>query len=156
MRSHFRALIAVLLFGMPVLPAWAVNQQVPDMQNAKAWIDKGMLMREAGNQGSTEAFIKAAEHLDKAIAAEKDIQILVRAYTLRARCRNLLGNNDEAIQDLTKAIELAPQDGDIYYMRSFIHEAMGHARLSLDDLKTAARKNNEKAQGELKAKNILW
>ncbi len=140
MKNHFRASIAILLFAMLVHPAWAVNQQGPDLQSAKAWIDKGMLLREAGNQGSTEAFKEAAQYLDKAIAAEKNIQILVQAYRLRARCRNLLGNNAEAIQDLTKAIELAPDDGDIYYMRSFIHELMGHADLSLDDLKSGCAK----------------
>ncbi len=75
---------------------------------------------------------------------------------MRARCHNLLGDNEQAIRDLDRAIELSPDDGDIYYLRSFIHEIMGHTQLSVADLQTSARKGNEKAMDELKIKEIRW
>jgi tetratricopeptide (TPR) repeat protein len=133
------------------------DSQERNLQSAKIWFDKGMLFREAGDPVSNEAFKQAAGDLDSFIEAQgKDIQGLTRAYTLRARCHNLLGNNEQAIRDLDRAIELSPDDGDIYYLRSFIHEITGHAQLSIADLKTSARKGNEKARGELKAKGIQW
>ena len=157
--AHFqRDLLAIA--SAAVIVAFLLNaahSQAPGVQSAKAWFDKGMLLREAGDAHSTEAFKEATRDLDSFIDAnEDDIPGLSRAYTLRARCYSLLGNNKQAIQDIDKAIELSPEDGDIYYLRSFVHEIMGHTQLSLADLKMAARKGNEKARGELKAKGIQW
>ncbi len=128
-----------------------------DVQSAKAWFDKGMLFREAGDARSADAFKQAVQGLDDYIAANKsDRHGLTRAYTLRARCHNLLGNNEKAIQDLDRAVGLSPSDGDIYYLRAFIHEIAGHRQLSVDDLKMSARQGNEKAKDELKRKGIQW
>jgi tetratricopeptide (TPR) repeat protein len=129
----------------------------PDVQSAKVWFDKGMLFREARDPRSNDAFKQAAGDLDSFIDAHgNNFQDLTRAYTLRARCHNLLGNNEQAIRDLDRAAELSPDDGNIYYLRSFIHEMMGHTQLSVDDLIASARKGNEKARGELKVKGIQW
>ncbi len=129
----------------------------PDAQSAKAWFDKGMLFREAGDPQSNEAFIQAAGDLDTFINAEgNNFQDLTRAYTLRARCHNLLSNNEQAIHDLDRAIALSPDEGDIYYLRSYTHEIMGHTQLSVDDLQASARTGNEKAKDELKRKGIQW
>ncbi len=137
--------------------AGIVDCQERSLQSAKAWFDKGMLFREAGDPRSTDAFKQAAEDLDIYIDANgNELQGLTRAYTLRARCHNLLGDNEQAIRDLDRAIALSPDDGDIYYLRSFIHEMMGHTQVSVDDLQASARKGNEKAKGELKRKGIQW
>ncbi len=157
--AHFqRDLIAIA--SVAVIVAFLLNSahsRAPDVQSAKAWFDKGMLLREAGDARSTDAFKQAAHDLDSFIDANgDDIPGLTRAYTLRARCYSLLGNNEQAIRDIDKAIELSPEDGDIYYLRSLIHEFLGHTQLSVADLKTSARKGNEKARGELKAKGVQW
>ncbi len=150
-------LFAVVLAGLLTFSAGLVQGVEPNLQNAKAWFDKGMLYREAGDPRSTDAFKQAAADLDVFIAAQgKSSPDPARAYTLRARCRNLLGDNEQAIRDLDRAIELSPADGNLYFLRSFIYETMGNAQLSLADLRTAAQKGNEKARGELKAKGRTW
>ncbi len=155
--AHLRCEWAAIVSALVLVVSTGASSRVSDVQSAKAWFDKGMLYREAGDPRSTDAFKQAAQNLDGVIdAGGNDIPGLTRAYTVRARCHNLLGNNEQAIQDLDKAIALSPEDGDIYYLRSFIHEIMGHAQLSVADLKISARKGNEKAQGELKAKGIQW
>ncbi len=137
--------------------AGIVDSQQRNLQSAKIWFDQGMLFREAGDPRSTGAFKQAAQDLDIYIDANgNDLQGLGRAYTLRARCHNFLGDNEQAIRDLDRAIELSPDDGDVYYLRSFIHEMMGHPQLSVADLQISARKGNEKAKDELKAKGIRW
>ncbi len=151
------ACTAIVLSAIIFIFAGIVDSQERNLQNAKTWFDKGMLFREAGDPRSNDAFKQAAGDLDSYIDANgNDSQGLTRAYTLRARCHNLLGNNEQAIRDLNRALELSPDDGDIYYLRSFIHEMMGHTQLSVADLQTSARKGNEKARGELKVKGIQW
>lgn len=154
----FRRVRAVIVpASMVAILLSSAYSQAPDVQSAKAWFDKGMLLREAGDARSSDAFGQALQDLDNYIAATgRDSPSLIRAYTLRAKCHNLLGNNEQAIQDLDKAIALSPEDGDIYYVRSFIHELMGHTQLSATDLTTSAHKGNEKARSELKAKGIQW
>ncbi len=144
---------AIIVF----LFAGIADCQERSLQSAKMWFDKGMLFREAGDPRSTDAFKQAAQDLDIYIDANgNDLQGLARAYTLRARCHNLLGDNEQAIRDLDRAIELSPDDGDVYYLRSFIHEIMRHTQLSVADLQTSARKGNGKAMDELKVKGIRW
>lgn len=156
MNTCARPFLAVVLTGIILLSPGIVLSG-PDLHTAKAWFDKGMLYREAGDPRATDAFRRAAADMDDVIAAKgSGSTALAKAYTLRARCRNMLGNNDEAVRDLDRAIELSPSDGDLYYIRSFMHEIMGHTELSLADLRSAAQKGNEKAQGELKAKGMNW
>jgi tetratricopeptide (TPR) repeat protein len=129
----------------------------PDMMAAKALIDKGMLQREAGKPGSTKTFGQAKLLLDGVIASTgKDASDLAKAYELRARCRSLLGNNEQALSDLDKAIALSPDAGDLYYLRSFVHGTMGHDRASVADLQAAARKGYQKARDELTARRPQW
>jgi tetratricopeptide (TPR) repeat protein len=155
--TNFRHAWTVIVSAAILVASGSASSREPDVQSAKAWFDKGMLFREAGDSRSTEAFKQAARDLDGFINSnENEIQGLTRAYTLRARCYNLLGNNEQAIRDLDKAIELSPADGDIYYLRSFMHEIMGHAQLSVADLKVSAQRGNQKAQDELKVKGIQW
>ncbi len=148
---------AAASFTIIFIFAGIAGSQERNLQSAKAWFDKGMLFREAGDPRSTDAFRQAAQDLDGYIESSRnDLHGLTKAYILRARCRNLLGDNEQAIRDLDKAIALSPDDGDLYYLRSFIHEIMGHTRSSVDDLKMAARRGNEKAKDELKIKGIPW
>jgi tetratricopeptide (TPR) repeat protein len=133
------------------LPGYARGQEAL-IASARAWFDKGMLYQEAGNAKAGDAFKQAIEDLDKYISGkEADPQRLPGAYVLRAKCRIFHGQGRQAIPDLDKAIELSPDDGDIYYLRSFVYRITGDADRFLEDLKTAARKGNEKAKGDLTA-----
>ncbi len=156
--AGFRSLGAVIVSSAIIfIFAGIANSQEQNLQSAKAWFDKGMLYREAGDPRSDDGFQQAVRDLNGYIkSGGNNPQGLTRAYTLRARCRNLLGDNGEAIRDLDRAIALSPNDGDIYYLRSFIHEIMGQVRIAIDDLKTAARYGNEKAKDELRIKGIQY
>ncbi len=156
--AYIRAACTMILSSVIILIiAGIVDGQEQKLQSAKAWFDKGMLLREAGDPRSADAFKQASRDLDVYIGANgNDLQALTRAYTLRARCWNLLGDNEQAIRDLNKAIGLSPGDGDLYYLRAFIHELMGQTRVSIDDLTMSARCGNEKARDELKRKGMQW
>ncbi len=157
MASIRAACTVVVSSAIIFLFAGIVDSQERNLQSAKIWFDKGMLFREAGDPRSADAFKQAVHDLDRFIdAKENNSQDLIRAYSLRARCHSLLGNSEQAIRDLDRALALSPDDGDIYYLRSFIHEIMGHTQLSVDDLRASARKGNEKARDELKIKGIQW
>jgi len=124
-------------------------------QSAKAWFDKGMLLREAGKPESSDAFKRAVLELDSYISGKDADQAgLASAYSLRGRCYNLLGDNSNAISDLNKAVALSPEDADVYYLRSYVYELTGNTGMSLADLKTAARKGHKKAQDDLATKRI--
>ncbi len=126
----------------------------PDLQSAQAWFEKGMLYQEAGNPHAGDAFSRAIQDLDCYIGKEPDRLLLSKAYVLRAKCRIFQGQGKQAIPDLDKAIELSPDDGDTYYLRSFADAK--NTEKYVEYLKTAARKGNEKARGELTAKGISW
>jgi len=141
----------VILFLLPVV----APGQEGKAPTAKEWIDKAMLFREAGDPRASEIFQQAVLALnDYLTGKEVDTRRRAQAYSLRARCHNFLGNNEQAILDLNESIRLAPEDSDTYYLRSFVRELMGHRQLSLADLETAAQMGNEKAQGELRSKGI--
>ncbi len=156
--AYSRAACTMLLSSAIIcIFAGILHSQEWTLQSAKAWFDKGMLLREAGDTRSTNAFRQAARDLDGYIETNgNDPQSLARAYTLRARCWNLLNDNEQAIHDLDRAIELTPADGNLFYLRAFIHEIAGHAELSIADLKMSARQGNENAKDELKRKGIQW
>jgi len=153
MHSKRTAIIGVLLM-LFVLPISTLGQE-EKASNAKEWFDKAMLYREAGDPRSTDAFQRAVLALDGYLTGkETDIRKRAQAYSLRARSHSLLGDNDQALLDLNESIKLAPDDNGTYYLRSFIHELMGHKQLSMADLKTSAQMGNEKAKGELHSKGI--
>jgi tetratricopeptide (TPR) repeat protein len=154
-RTMFRiggaaALVSFLFLGI-------AQGEESKARSAKAWFDTGMLLREAGKPDSSDAFKRAVQELDTYIGdKEADQTGRASAYSLRARCQNLLGDNNKAISDLNKAVELSPEDADAYYLRSFVYGLTGNARMSLADQKAAARKGHKKAQGDLTAKGIEW
>ncbi len=148
-RAGLSALLAILIFSN------AFGKE-PDLQSAQVWFEKGMLYLEAGNTHAGDAFSQAIQDLDCYIGKEPDRSLRSKAYILRAKCRIFQGQSKQAIPDLDKAIELSPDDGDMYYLRSFAYCLAKNTERYVEDLKTAARKGNEKAQGDLKAKGISW
>lgn len=127
------------------------------MASAKQWFEKGMLMMEAGSAHSADAFKQAIQDLDSFLDEKAgDREGYSAAYTLRSKCRSMLGDNPHAIEDLDRAIELSPEDGENYYFRSSVQANAGNAELSLADLKTAARKGHQHARDDLTLKGIDW
>ncbi len=49
------------------------------------------------------------------------------------------GNLDQAIADLTKAIELDPKYADAYYNRGFAHRSKGLKQAAINDFETYLR-----------------
>ena len=122
---------------------------------AQKWFETGLLMMEAGNPRADDAIRRAIRDLD-AYLGEKgaDRSGRAAAYTLRSRCHSIQGDNAHALFDLDRAIELSPEDGENYYLRSFAEETAGNPEKSVVDLKTAARKGHQKARADLILKGI--
>src|SRR5436309_7795969 len=98
MRTMLRGLCLALSFCL----VWNVT-----MCQAASFQDKSAeeLVTQAEQAMRQRRFREAAELATKAIEQKADY---LEAYVLRARARRQLGQVDEAIADLTKAIDLRP------------------------------------------------
>jgi tetratricopeptide (TPR) repeat protein len=157
MQFHHRSRVAIVLAVAFPLFASVAQARESRAASAQKWFEKGLLMLEARDARSADAFKEAIRDLDAYLDEKgEDRAGLSEAYTLRSKCHSILGDNPRAIEDLDRAIEQSPGDGENYYLRSFVHEIAGNAGMSLDDLKTAARKGHQKARDDLTLKGIQW
>jgi tetratricopeptide (TPR) repeat protein len=76
----------------------------------------------------------------------------------RETLHGLLGNNGEAIQDLTKAIELNGETWlvEAYYYRRANFGAIGEFDMAVDDMMVAAGAGYKPAQEFLKKRGLRW
>jgi tetratricopeptide (TPR) repeat protein len=66
--------------------------------------------------------------------------IYKHAYLDRGICLQMLNYHVEAIEDFTNALDLVPEDCNIYYLRSLSEEAIGDYDNALQDAKPAKRR----------------
>ena len=78
---------------------------------------------------------------DYTSAIRLDDPSIPEIYYFRGTLNGLLGNNGEAIQDLTKAIELTGEGWlvEAYYYRGANFGAIGEYDMAIDDMRMAAR-----------------
>ncbi|MEO0516299.1 MAG: tetratricopeptide repeat protein [Cyanobacteria bacterium P01_A01_bin.116] len=62
----------------------------------------------------------------------------VDGYTIRAQQRRVVGRNQDAINDYNKALEIAPDNGDLYFYKGQTYVAMGKKENAIAAFKTAA------------------
>src|SRR5690606_9946725 len=60
-----------------------------------------------------------------------------RGYFLEGLCHEALGNNEEALGAFNKALEVAPDNADLYVNRATIYYYLGKMESALADLKLA-------------------
>ena len=78
------------------------------------------------------------------------------AYFNRGIAYARLEENQQAIKDFDKAIELNPKLAQPYYNRAIAYLRLGDDRQAIEDYKSAARLGHKRAQDFLKAKGIGW
>ena len=95
---------------------------------------------------------------DYTSAIRLDDPSIPEIYYFRGTLHGLLGNNGEAIQDLTKAIEFKGEDwlADAHYYRGANFGAIGEYDMAIDDMRMAARAGHKLAQEFLRAKGLKW
>ena len=95
--------------------------------NTTLLVWQGVLLKMQNDPRSENSFAKAKE-----IAGEE--QFLLE----RAQVSIQLNNNDQAISDATRAIELNPKSAQAYYLRSSGYEGKDELQRALDDLDKAS------------------
>lgn len=86
--------------------------------------------------------------IDGARAAGLENSGLAEAYVLRGKARVALKENEEAVSDFGKAIELEPLNADAYFERGLAHKAGGKYELAIRDFDTAAKLNANAAPAD--------
>lgn len=85
------------------------------------------------------AYQISIEYLDKAIELSTYLPLnkyrLIKAYDLRGNSNIFLGNFQEAIVDLSKALEIDSQDSYLYFWRGFAYESLMDYPNAVKDLK---------------------
>ncbi|MEL6601715.1 MAG: tetratricopeptide repeat protein [Cyanobacteria bacterium J06614_10] len=62
----------------------------------------------------------------------------VDGYTIRAQQRRVVGRNQDAIDDYDKALEIAPDSGDLYFYKGQTYVAMEKKEDAIAAFETAA------------------
>jgi len=130
-----RAMVVVCL----VVTVAAAIYQIRESNNASTKIRAAYLVSEAQKDMQLARYPESAKKAAEAIALDPRNH---RAYHLRGQVYSArpLFQPDMAIKDLTKAIELAPnQDPVYYYSRSFIYHRERRDREAVADGETAER-----------------
>ena len=85
------------------------------------------------------AYQISIEYLDKAIELSTYLPLnkyrLIKAYDLRGNSNIFLGNFQEAIVDLSKALEIDSQDSYLFFWRGFAYESLMDYPNAVKDLK---------------------
>ena len=63
------------------------------------------------------------------------------AYAVRGEAKLVNGKLDLALEDMNKAVELAPKDSDYYWYRAKVWKAKGEPKRALADLNESIRIN---------------
>ena len=95
---------------------------------------------------------------DYTSAIRLDDPSIPEIYYFRGTLNGLLENHGEAIQDLTKAIELNGEAWlvEAYYYRGANFGAIGEYDMAIDDMKVAARAGHGPAREFLKLRGLDW
>ena len=93
------------------------------------------------------AYLISIEYLDKAIELSTYLPLnkyrLIKAYDLRGNSNIFLGNFQEAIVDLSKALEIDSQDSYLYFWRGFAYESLMDYPNAVKDLKISQQLDPE-------------
>ena len=93
------------------------------------------------------AYQISIEYLDKAIELSTYLPLnkyrLIKAYDLRGNSNIFLGNFQEAIVDLSKALEIDSQDSYLYFWRGFAYESLMDYPNAVKDLKISQQLDPE-------------
>ncbi|KAI0146176.1 import receptor [Xylariaceae sp. FL1272] len=111
-----------------------------DLSPGKAQVLEGLIAME---KKTHEGYTDAANAFEKAIEIGDLGEYEALAYNMRGTFRCLRGQQDEALQDLNKSIELDPSMTQSYVKRASMHLEKGERQEAADDLQTAIQHNGD-------------
>lgn len=92
---------------------------------------------------TAEGYEEAAAAFDKALEMNSLGDLEALAYNMRGTFRYLRGENTEAVDDLTKSIDLQPSMTQSYIKRASMHLELGHKEEASSDFERATAQNDE-------------
>lgn len=98
--------------------------------SGKWYLRKGL---EAINHRTGEGYAEAADSFDQAIASGNLDQYEAQAYNMRGTFRYLRGENEAALEDLNKSIELDPTLVQSYVKRASMHLEQSQSQQKIDN-----------------------
>jgi len=113
-----------------------------DPEFAEAHVNLALILAQIGELSL------AHEHLDRAIVLYGATRPAARAYFLRAKVWSAQGDNDEAISDLEKAIEVSPDDADPWFDLSQLKNSKGDLDGAFAAAQKAVELNPKNAQAQ--------
>lgn len=114
-----------------------VRKTTAALESADYWFDKGALCATYGNDRAAITYFSKALALDPRRSG---------AYFEQGISLGQLGEFDQAIALIDKAIEMEPDNGLYHYGRGRVHLLAGKDDLALEDFQKAANLDDEDAQ----------
>jgi import receptor subunit TOM70 len=108
-------------------PAGLEDDAELDEESGKGQLRKGF---KAMNTKTTEGYTEAAVAFDKALELGDLGDLEAFAYNMRGTFRYLIGENDAALKDMDKSVELQPSLTQSYIKRASMHLELGKATSS--------------------------
>ena len=121
-------------------PAEYANPAVSDQTDPAYWFDLGGLFATYGN------YMAAVEAYQKALALNPNMH---QAFFASGVAYMEMGNQDEALNRINRAIDLAPQVAHYYYGRARVILLSGQPTQARDDFRKAAEMGDPDARAYL-------
>ncbi|KAF2095548.1 mitochondrial precursor proteins import receptor [Rhizodiscina lignyota] len=110
-----------------------------DENTGKGQLQKGLL---AMGRRTSEGYAEAAQSFDKALSLGDLGEHEAFGYNMRGTFRYLKGDNDDALADLSKSIELQPSLTQSYIKRASMHLELGDREAAANDFELAMQQND--------------
>ncbi|KAF2842094.1 mitochondrial outer membrane 72K protein [Patellaria atrata CBS 101060] len=104
----------------------------------KGQLKKGLV---AMGRKTADGYAEAADSFDKALELGDLGEHEAFAYNMRGTFRYLKGNNEDALTDLTKSIEIQPSLTQSYIKRASMHLELGNRDAAANDFEQAMAQN---------------
>jgi mitochondrial import receptor subunit TOM70 len=102
-----------------------------DENTGKGQLQHGLI---AMSRKTADGYNEAAKSFDRALSLDELGEYEAFAYNMRGTFRYLKGDNEDALADLTKSIELQPSLTQSYIKRASMHLELGKSLLSSSGL----------------------
>ncbi|PAA55905.1 hypothetical protein BOX15_Mlig000801g2 [Macrostomum lignano] len=159
-QSYFRRATVYMAIGKskPALPDLdKVIELKPDF--ATAYLQRGGIYLKTGQLSDAKADLRRVLELDPSNAeAAKQIEQLTPLAEFAENARNLAENGQytDAIDFLTRALEISPMDADLRALRADAYEAIGEGFKAASDLRAINRLTTDNTAGHLRVSHLFY
>ncbi|KAH7130160.1 hypothetical protein B0J11DRAFT_245324 [Dendryphion nanum] len=111
-----------------------------DEESGKGQLRRGL---NAMNSKTSDGYTEAAEAFDRALEIGDLDEHEAFAYNMRGTFRYLKGENDDALKDMDRSVELQPSLTQSYIKRASMHLELANPDAAEDDFKAALGQNKD-------------